>query len=212
MSLLRRKITLVTPPAVEPVTLDEFKTFARIDSDDEDAALDAAITAARIAAENYTRRAFITQTWRLSLDLPPSGCESWFGEGVYDAPASILTGSLPRLIRLLRPPVISITSVTTYDLDDDATVTSSGDYRLDAATPALVLAYGATWPASLRAISALEIVTSNGYGASPADVPQPIRLAVMMHAQQIYETRGQCDYSTPPGCQAMLRAYRVEGL
>lgn len=58
----------VTPPAVEPVMLEETKLHLRVDGTEEDSLIAALITAARQKAEDYTRRAFITQTWELALD------------------------------------------------------------------------------------------------------------------------------------------------
>lgn len=59
---------LVTGPAAEPVTLDEAKAHLRVDGDDEDDYITSLIVAARQAAEAYTRRALITQTWRHTGD------------------------------------------------------------------------------------------------------------------------------------------------
>lgn len=59
---------LVTPPAIEPITLEEAKLHLRVDGTEENSLISALITAARQKAEEYTRRAFITQTWELALD------------------------------------------------------------------------------------------------------------------------------------------------
>lgn len=78
----------ITPPAIEPVTLEEAKQHLRVDGNEEDSLIAALITAARQKAEDYTRRAFITQTWELALD---SAC------GVLHLP---------------RPPVQTVETVT----------------------------------------------------------------------------------------------------
>lgn len=59
---------LADPPVIEPVSLVEAKTFLRIDTGDEDSLIDYLITAARHAAEKYTSRSFITQTWKLYVE------------------------------------------------------------------------------------------------------------------------------------------------
>ncbi len=206
---IRRTPSRLTAPSVEPVTLADLKLFARIDDDGEDALLTAFIEAARIAAEDFTRRAFITQSWKLTVDLPCYGWANSLPDGVYDLPVSALYGALPDAIRLLRPPVPSVTSVTTYDTADTSGVFSPSNYTLDAAGPRLVLKQGATWPTGLRQFVACEIVTSNGYGASGSNVPQPIRQAILMHAAAMYEERGQCGSEVPPGCKLLLQPYRV---
>src|SRR4051812_9447312 len=65
---------LLTPPAVEPVTLADAKAYLRIDNDDDDAVISALIAGARSHIEAQTRRALITQSWRLVRD-------AWPGDG-----------------------------------------------------------------------------------------------------------------------------------
>jgi len=67
-------------PAIEPVTLTNVKLHLRLATTavaaaaytDEDDLLNALILAARRYAENYTYRAFITQTWIAYLDTFPA--------------------------------------------------------------------------------------------------------------------------------------------
>ena len=56
-----------TSPFDDIITLQELKAHCRIDASDEDTYLEALILAARQYAENYTWRAFQTQTWRVTL-------------------------------------------------------------------------------------------------------------------------------------------------
>lgn len=87
---------LSSAPSVEPVTLTETKLHLRLATTavaaaaytNEDDLLNALIAAARTQAENYTRRAFITQTWIAYLD------------------------SFPSTLRLPYPPFQSVTSLT----------------------------------------------------------------------------------------------------
>jgi uncharacterized phiE125 gp8 family phage protein len=67
-------MTLVqlTSPAIEPVSLDDFKAHARIDSEDEDTLLAAMLLAARAHTETLSGKLFITQTWRMLADEVPS--------------------------------------------------------------------------------------------------------------------------------------------
>lgn len=81
-------LILVEAPAVEPVTLEEAKLHMKVDTTEDDALISVLIAAARKVAEEYTRRAFITQTWEYSID------------------------SLELYTRLPRPPVQLIESVT----------------------------------------------------------------------------------------------------
>ena len=63
---------LLDGPAVEPVSLAEAKAYLRVEHDDDDDTIAALIAGARVHVEAQTRRALITQTWRLSRDAWPS--------------------------------------------------------------------------------------------------------------------------------------------
>ncbi len=62
---------LLTAPAAEPLSLAAAKAYLRVAHDDDDDVITALIAAARIHVEATTRRALITQTWRLSRDAWP---------------------------------------------------------------------------------------------------------------------------------------------
>ena len=65
---------LLSGPSVEPVTLTEAKLFLRVEHDDDDDLIAALIAGSRIHVEAQTRRALISQTWRLTRDAwPESG-------------------------------------------------------------------------------------------------------------------------------------------
>ncbi len=67
-------LVLVTPPAVELLTVDEVKKYLRLQAGEtsEDAYLTSLIVAAREYCENFQNRAYITQTWELSFYYWPS--------------------------------------------------------------------------------------------------------------------------------------------
>jgi uncharacterized phiE125 gp8 family phage protein len=60
---------LIGAPAIEPVSLAEAKSWLREDGAEEDELIQALIVAARMTLEAYTRRLFVTQSWRLSSTL-----------------------------------------------------------------------------------------------------------------------------------------------
>lgn len=60
-------LSLITPPASEPVSLADAYDSARVTTPD-DALMTSLITAAREFAETYTRRQFVTATWLYALD------------------------------------------------------------------------------------------------------------------------------------------------
>ncbi len=61
-------LQIITPPALEPVTLAEAKAQLKLDTDADDALISTLITAARARAEWFTGRAFVSQSWILWLD------------------------------------------------------------------------------------------------------------------------------------------------
>jgi hypothetical protein len=201
--LMRRTLTLITGPTADPVTLDEAKAWAKIDSIDDDPLLAALITAAIQSAEEYTRRAFISQTWKAAFDIGGSGLD--LGEGVYDLPITALYGALPRVIELPKQPAQSITSVVTYDTSNASSTYATSNYSLIGNR--LILTEGALWPAALRPFGACEITYVAGYGDTSTSIPQPIKTAILMHVQHMYDGRIVCDMPAP--CESLLRKYRV---
>lgn len=207
--MLRRHVRVTTPPAAEPVTLAEAKAWLKVDDEDSDALLTALITSARAAAEDFTGRAFISQAVALTLDPGGRGWAYDLAEGVYELPVTALSGPLPRVVPLARPPVTAITSVTTTDTTNTAAAFAPSHYALDPEGGRLLLADKADWPSNLRGTAAVSILTANGYGPTGASVPQPVRHAILMHLAHMYESRLACDLPAP--CQALLRPYKVYG-
>jgi uncharacterized phiE125 gp8 family phage protein len=209
----RHSLTLVTPPASEPVSIGEAKAWARIDGDDDDYQVAQLIATAREAAEQYLRRSLITQTWKLTIDLGGNGLDRLLGEGTYNLPVTALYGDLPRIIELPKAPTQSITSVVTYDLNDTASTFDPANYRLEAAGERLVLNHGCLWPSSMRIAGACEVTYVTGYGDKSSDMPRAILMAIQIHVASLYEQRGQCDdaMDLPPGAKQLLNQYRIMG-
>lgn len=193
-------------PACEPVALDEFKLWAKITTTSDDAVCRMMISAARESAEAYLRRALITQTWQLNMDLVGDGLDQILGDGVHELPITELYGGLPKVVNLPRAPIQSITSVTTYDLDNNSSVFPAANYRLDAEGARFLVNFGYTWPSNLRARDALQIIYVAGYGTTK-DIPRSIRAGIMMHAQRMYDERIVCEL--PDNCARLYRQYRI---
>lgn len=194
---MMRTNRLVTPPALEPVSVAEFKAHARVDFDADDALIGGLIKAARAWCENYTGRAFIAQTWRQFLSERPDADR----------------------ISLVRAPLIDVTSVRTYDDKDNESVWDAANYFVDAsAQPAyLVLRTGAAWAQFERCANGMAIEYVAGYGANASDVPEPLRLAITQLALHWYEHRGEVVAEggiarVPLLIESLLQSYRLCGL
>ncbi len=162
------RLVLTTPPAAEPLDVDDEKLHARVDIDDDDDLIEVYIKTAREFVEKYIQSSLITQTWTLFYD----SCDQPFCKRVIDLP---------------QKPIASITSVKTYDATNVATTFSSSSYRLSGNRIVLNDAYD--WPYNYRLYDAVEIVMVAGYGAAGSAIPEDIKQAMRMLVAHYYETR-----------------------
>ena len=191
-------------PTIEPISATQLKEHLRLDPDSDDSEMDAYIKASREFVENYTNRSLINRTLKISIDGVTDGdVPLW--EGMRVGPDISLR---KRSIGLPRPPVVSVTSVTTFDDDDNSTLFAASKYYVDIARePAqVILRNGETWPSALRVGNAIEIVYVAGYGTTATSVPESIRLAIKQYATYLFEARGEYEGSPqqPPQTVRML--------
>lgn len=169
-------LKLITPPAVEPVTLDEVKEHCRIDGATDDNLLNSLITVARQEAEKVTRRQLITATWELRLD------------------------KFPEIIYLPMPPLQSVTPIAPVVIGGvkyldssgiEQTLTENTDYMIDIySEPGRITpCYGEVWPTIYPVINAVRIVYKAGYGDAATSVPEPIKNWIKIVVGTLYENR-----------------------
>lgn len=186
-------LALVLGPAVEPVSLAEVKAHLRVNSADDDALLTGYIIAAREYAENYIRGAMVTQTRDYTID--------------YCWPLVRVNGYLQNRIELPLHPVQTVTSVTYVDENGATQTLSSSLYTVcnyDTVSY-IVPSYGATWPAVRGVPVAITVRFVCGYPEEA--VPEPIKLAILMHVQSIYDCNEKESCET---CRdSLLDPYRV---
>lgn len=205
-----------TEPAEEPVSIAEAKAHLRLDGDAEADLLATLIAAAREVAETMTGRALVTQSWTLSLD----GWGDGRPDGGIARPASLMPATrCGRLaFPLPRPPLISVESVTTFDVDGAAGVWDAAAYFVDrAAVPGrIVRLRGAPWPMPGRLLGGIEIAFTAGYGDAAA-VPVALRQAILLLVAHWFENREPVPPRTigtpvPAAVYGLLAPYRVRGL
>lgn len=196
-------IKLITPPATEPVTLAEAKLQCKVDVDltADDWLLMSYITGARQRAESITRRALVSQQWKITGDRFPSPMagrltEYWLGQQWGMAGMSGVSQFLPTDrsgygIVLPFPPLVSVDSINYIDPAGAQQTMPSGDYKVDSTTePArIVPAYGKSWPGTRQEIGAVEITFTCGYGAI-GDVPRAIKNWILLQVDHAYRYRG----------------------
>ena len=202
----RKSLRRTVDPATPVVTTATLKTFLKIDGSDEDTILDQLIASATNMAEVYTRRAFITQTFKLTMDrFDASETNHIMLGGQYDLPDTHVFSS--GYVELMRPPIQSVTSITTYATDNSSSVFASSNYTLGENDGRIYLDIGSTFPASLRDKNAVEIIYIAGYGDAATDVPDAIVTGVMFQAANMYENRS-CAALTN-GVMDLLNSYRL---
>jgi uncharacterized phiE125 gp8 family phage protein len=186
-------LKLITAPASEPITLAEAKLHLRVDSTDDDTLITTLVVAARQGAEHITGRAIISQTLELALD------------------------EFDDVIRLPRPPLVSITSIKYLNDAGVLTTMAEADYILDGhSEPARITpAYGTTWPTTRCQQNAVLIRYVAGY-ANAAAVPQEIKQWMLLRIGMLYENRESVSAGVTlaelPYVDRLLDAYRFWGV
>jgi uncharacterized phiE125 gp8 family phage protein len=186
-------LVLTSGPAAEPVTLAEAKAHMRVDGSAEDTLISSLIITSRLHIEAALGLAFITQSWSYFIDCWPA----------------------TRDIRLPLRPVQSVTAVRLYATDESIETVPAGTYVLDGSgTPARLVRNVATaWPRPSRPANGIEIAFTAGYGNAAANVPGPIRQAILLLIAHWYEHRepvevGAPGVPVPPMVSELLLPYR----
>ena len=204
-------LTITTAPQNEPLDSGETISYLRVDSGVDTTLIDNLIQAARFWAEDYTNRTFLTTVFTLSLDAigyVDVPLKEGFHTGYSDTPSV-------NYIELPRSPVQSVTSIKSYADDNTATTLATTNYYVDTVrVPArIVLRDGGSWPTDLRNANGIEVLYTAGYGASRADIPEPIRVAMLEYVTFMYEHRGDFERFPPPkppmSLQMLLQPYVV---
>jgi uncharacterized phiE125 gp8 family phage protein len=187
---------LLTGPASEPLTLAEAKAFLRVAHDDDDALIGALIASARLHVETQTRRALITQTWRVVRDRWPADGHLWI------SPA----------------PLRDVVAARVYDAAGAAITIDPQAFIADgAAAPALVSFAPFALPVPGRDRSGIELDVEVGYGDAASDVPEALRHAIRLLLTHWYENRGvvalaQSVAELPAAVGALIAPFRVLSL
>lgn len=194
-------LKLVTPPAVEPVSVADAQEYLRVDPDLDAALIGALITTARRTVESYTGLSLINTVWEYSLD------------------AAQLRGTS---LALPRAPLASVASITYYNADGTSGTFSASSYYADAfAIPGRIVLYtGSTWPTALRERASLIVRFTAGYGSAASSVPADLCTAIKMLCGLAYEERlgnpAPTKYESmasggklPPNVAAMIEPYKV---
>lgn len=167
------RLKLVTAPTSEPVSVEDLKTHAVIDTSSDDDLLADMIGIAREQVEEETGRALMTQTWALTLDR------------------------FPPIIYAPKPPLSSVSSITYVDTAGETQTWSSDEYLVDASSHhkpgRITTAYGYSYPSVRSQPGAVTVTFIAGYGAA-GDVPKQLKQAIMLLVGAMYEHREASAY------------------
>lgn len=183
---------LIEPPVSEPISLSEAKNYLRVAHDAEDALIASTISAARIQVESWTRRALITQTWRIVLDRWPSS-------------ATIVSPVSP--LREVSAARVRDETGEAQPLDTDIFIANT------ASSPGLIVLDAGRVIEPGQQTAGIEIDIEAGYGTA-ADVPAPLVQAIRLLLARRYEYRGESgrNDAMPEGVAELIAPYRVMSL
>lgn len=178
-------LTLLAPPATEPVSLGALKDYLRVTHDDEDGVIGGMLNAAVRAIEVRAGLALSPQGWRLTLDAAPE--ETLF---------------------LPLAPCISVDAVSVTGPDGAASAVGPALYEFAPGAPGR-LRRAAPWPPVGPRLDGVRIDFTAGYAG---DVPAPLLQAVKALAAHFYETRAAAGsartFSVPQSVDALIAPYR----
>lgn len=163
---MHSKRIIKSPATVTPVTVAELKAHLRLESTfaTDDAYLAALIDAAKVKVENDTNRCLSRQTYQLFLDNFPLGGYGALSPYIHHYEHCHHRHS--ELIELLPCPLISVSSVKYYDVDNaEQTLVENTDYEADVHSEPgrLVPYYGMVWPDTYPRKNAVTIEYIAGY-------------------------------------------------
>lgn len=197
------RLSLVTAPSSEPLTLDQVKDHLRLVKGEtsQDDYLLRLLKAARQKVEDLTGRKLVTQTWNLYRDQWPDSDYS-----------DILLPFAPL-------QSIASTGITYTGATGGTTTFSSTAWDDDTVSvpPRVVLKYGASWPsATLAQMNPITVRCVVGY-TTPSLVPEPLLQAVLLLVSHYYEFRepvvvGQAGFTiaeVPKSVDALIADYRL---
>lgn len=162
-------MSLVTPPTQAPVGIDEFHDHAHISHNSDDADIARKIAAATQYAEFVTNRQILAATYDAYFWSWPE----------HDEP-----------IRVPKPLTKSITSIKYIDGNGTEQTLGASLYTANvAALPAEIWrVYGAIWPPVREQWNAVTVRFVCGWDDA-ADVPEAIKVYILMLAKGMYEAR-----------------------
>jgi uncharacterized phiE125 gp8 family phage protein len=165
---------MITPPAELAVSLTEAKANLKIDGDDQDAAITAWIKGITAYAQNYTQRAFVHQTWRLT------------------------TNCFTDALQLPMSPLVSVASISYVDAAGSVQTLTVDAFVVDAHSEpgVLVPAAGVAWPQTAIRADAVTVEYVVGYGPNEVAVPAEVKLYILAKLAEQFDASARTEKPT----------------
>jgi uncharacterized phiE125 gp8 family phage protein len=159
-------IEVTDGPNAWPIAWADIKDYVPIDDAAHEPTVTELAKAATRLAEGWTGLAFIARTAVVTWDA------AWWGREV----------PLPA-------PTTAVGWVKSYASDNTATTLSASVCRLDAnrAAPRLLLNDHESWPRGLRRTQPMQAEVTWGFGATAADVPHDLKVALRQMVGTLFE-------------------------
>lgn len=160
---------LIVPPVELAVSMEAARRAARVDVDESgvsslDDDIEREVRTYTRDAEHKTSRAFIAQTWEVTLDR------------------------FPATIQLPKARVLGVVHVKFYDAGGVLQTLDPQDYLVDdKSEPGYVVpAPGRAWPATADRINAVEVQYTCGYGPTETSVPAELKSYILARVAQCF--------------------------
>lgn len=181
-------LSLVTPPTVEPLKLQEAKDHLRVSWAKEDGLINRLIVGARQALERETRLQLLTASWKQFFDGFPQ----------FDH----------ERIEVAKAPLVSVAAVSYVDTSGVGQTWSAAEYTVeafsgpDAERGVIFPKPDMEYPQTRRVPNAVTIEFDAGYGGTADDVPFEVKEALLAWIGHHYANRelvivGQTPASVP---------------
>lgn len=184
-------LTLVTPPTVEPVSLEEARSHLRVIDTAEDTLIESYIRAATRHVEKTLGMSLMTRTYRLTLD------------------------DFSDAIELPRGPVQSVTSVQYVDEAGDTQTLATSYYSTDLVSSRqwVVRNQDYTYPTLIDGVNAVSITYVAGYDTLPAEL-EDLKHAILLLIGHWFNVReaasvGNAVTEVPFAVDALIQPHRM---
>jgi len=197
-------LAITTPPATEPVGLDEAKAQLRVTYAQEDALISALITAARQRIEAELGLALIAASFREIHDAWPLAVTT--AVPVTDPLSALFAGPL----QLRRGPLIAVSAIAVADGTGALQTLDPASYAAEPGSrPGRIVPCDVAWPIPGGTAGVVRIDYAAGYGAAAADVPAPLRRAILQLVADGFEHRSDAPLSVVEPWLAPFRRTRL---